>query len=154
MTNDMTSGADGARDVTSVERGGSPARQRALARGVELAARDLELAGGGLSHDEALAASGWGLLSFNASGMLGYLLRVELPDGTEVYPAFQFADVSLLPRMKRVRAGLPSDNAWLALNFLVRPDPRLDGRVPLDVLRGDDWELVLKSSRSVGEMGG
>jgi hypothetical protein len=39
------------------------------------------------------------------------------------------------------------------LNFLVRPDPRLSGRKPIDLLRAGEIDLVVDAARRMGQQG-
>ena len=55
--------------------------------------------------------------------------------------------------MKSVLEALPTRNPWTILNFLAHPDDRLDGRRPIDVLKGGDIDLVVKR-RDHGSAGG
>lgn len=57
----------------------------------------------------------------------------------------------VVPGLKDVQEALPTRNPWAVLNFLVRPDDRLDGRKPIEVLLNGDVDLVVSAARSMGE---
>src|SRR3712207_9581631 len=62
----------------------------------------------------------------------GSLLAVPGPSNRRAYPTVQFtSDGTVVPGLKAVQDALPTDNPWAVLNFLVRPDPRLNGRKPI-----------------------
>jgi len=52
-----------------------------------------------------------------------------------------------------VREALPTENPWAVLNFLVRPDPHLNGRTPIDLLKAGEIGLVVDAARRMGQQG-
>lgn len=84
----------------------------------------------------------------------GSLLAVPGPSNRRAYPTLQFnSDGSIVSGLKEVRQALPTNNAWVILNFLARPDARLGGRKPIDVLKIGDIPLVVEAARRYGEQG-
>jgi hypothetical protein len=82
------------------------------------------------------------------------LLAVTGPSNRRVYPTVQFnRDGSVVSGLKVVREALPTENSWAILNFLVRPDSRLNGRKPIDLLRDGKVDLVVQAARGMGEQG-
>jgi hypothetical protein len=66
----------------------------------------------------------------------------------------QFTRDGLVAGLKEVQQALPPRNPWAVLNFFVRPDDRLGGRKPIDVLRQGDVKLVVSAARGMGLQGG
>lgn len=84
----------------------------------------------------------------------GALLAVPGPSNRRVYPTIQFqADGSIVKGLKAVREALPTQNPWAVVNFLARPDDRLNGRKPIDLLRNGEIDAVLGAARSVDQQG-
>ena len=52
-----------------------------------------------------------------------------------------------------VMAALPTRNGYAILNFLIRPDARLNGRIPIDLMRAGEADLVLQAARAMGASG-
>lgn len=82
------------------------------------------------------------------------LLAVPGPSNRRLYPTIQFnRDGSVVDGLKPVLEALPTRNAWAALNFLARPEPRLDGRTPVDLLKQGEIDIVVAAARRVAEQG-
>jgi len=82
----------------------------------------------------------------------GLLLAVR--DGRALrFPAWQFADAedALVPGLRLV-LGAADASALRTASWLLTPNPRLQNRVPLDLLRGGDRravELVVNEARAL-----
>lgn len=67
------------------------------------------------------------------------------------YPEFQFDGDQPLRGLHQVLQALDEVDGWTALNFLVTPDLRLDGRTPLQALRGGDAEAARRAAAAYGQ---
>lgn len=131
------------------------ARARALLRGVKIAEADLKEAGGAFSQEEVrVLLNGVSRQALEKRVKDGSLLAVPGPSNRRRYPAAQFTRQGVVPGLKKVRDVLPTRDPWAVLNFLVRPDERLSGRTPIDVLREGDVDLVVSAARGMGVQGG
>jgi hypothetical protein len=132
---------------------------RALLRGIEIQERDLAAAGGAYDLSEVEKVLRVTRQRVHQLVQQGDILAVPGSGGRARYPAVQFAEdarygrVTVLEGLKAVRDALGDRNPWLMLNYLVRPDPRLGGRTPLDVLRAGEVAAAVAAARRVGEMG-
>jgi hypothetical protein len=131
------------------------ARVRALLRGVERAEQDLKDSGGALDLDQVRALlRGVTRQSVEKRVREGSLLAVPGPGGRRYYPAVQFDDGgSTVPGMREVLAALPTRNGYAILNFLIRPDARLDNRRPIDLMKVGELDIVVKAARAMGDAG-
>lgn len=131
------------------------ARARALLQGVKIAQSDLRAAGGAFGLEEVQTLlNGVSRQAVEKRVKEGSLLAVPGPSNRRSYPAVQFDRDGVLPGLKEVQAALPTRNPWAVLNFLVRPDARLGGRSPVEVLRKGAVEEVVGAARRMGEPGG
>lgn len=131
------------------------ARAMALLQGVKIAQQDLREAGGAYTLEQVrLLLQGISRQAVDKRVQEGTLLAVPGPGNRRAYPTIQFLnDGRLVDGLKAVRQALGSSNPWLMLNFLSRPDPRLDNRKPIDLLRGGEIEPVLEAARLIGMQG-
>ena len=84
----------------------------------------------------------------------GALLAVPGPGKSSRYPSLQFtAHGELVEGLKDLRRALPAASPWVVLNFLVRPDKRLAGQRPIDLLYKGDVAAVVAAAKSYGEAG-
>lgn len=84
----------------------------------------------------------------------GSLFAVPGPSNRRSYPTLQFnRDGTVVDGLKAVLAALPTRNPWTILNFLARPDERLNKRKPIDVLKAGEVELVVEAARRLGLQG-
>ncbi|AJD44516.1 hypothetical protein RGR602_PC00476 (plasmid) [Rhizobium gallicum bv. gallicum R602sp] len=127
----------------------------ALVEGVRIAQKDLEEAGGANDLDQVRTLiQGVSRQAVDKRVNDGSLLAVPRPRNRRAYPTLQFnRDGSIVSGLKEVRQALPTDNAWVILNFLTRPEARLGGRKPIDVLKIADISLVVEAARRYGEQG-
>lgn len=130
-------------------------RARALLRGMKLAEADLSEGGGTYDLGQVqMLLNGVSRQALEKRVKEGSLLAVPGPSNRRRYPTFQFTRDGIVPGLKRVQEALPTRNAWAVLNFFVRPDDRLGGRKPMEVLRQGEVDLVVSAARGMGLQGG
>jgi hypothetical protein len=131
------------------------ARSFAVLEGVRIAQEDLREAGGVYNLDEVRTLMhGVSRQAIDKRVQDGNLLAVPGPSNRRIYPTLQFKqDGSVVEGLRVVCAALPTSNPWTILNFLARPDDRLDGRTPIDVLKAGDVDLVVEAARRLGQQG-
>ncbi|MCF7645504.1 hypothetical protein KQ944_10810 [Bacillus subtilis] len=131
------------------------ARALALLRGVEIAQQDLREAGGAYTLEQVrLLLQGISRQAVDKRVQEGTLLAVPGPANRRAYPTIQFLnDGSIVAGLKAVRQALGSTNPWFILNFLSRPDERLNGKKPIELLRRGETEAVLEAARLNGLQG-
>lgn len=139
-------------DVSAFE---PSSRAKALLKGVQIAQNDLKESGGAYDLDQVrVMMNGISRQMVDRKVRDGSLLAVPGPSNRRAYPTVQFtSDGTVAPGLKAVKEALPTDNPWVVLNFLVRPDPRLDGRKPIDLLKAGEIDLVVDAARRVGQQG-
>jgi hypothetical protein len=122
---------------------------------VEIAEADLKEAGGAFELEEVQRLlHGVTRQAIEKRVKDGSLLAVPGPSNRRRYPTVQFTQDGPLAGLKDVQAALPTRNPWAVLNFFVRPDRRLGGRRPIDVLRAGDVDAVVSAARGLGVQGG
>lgn len=131
------------------------ARSRAMLEGIRIAQEDLRDAGGAYDLDQVRTLMrGVSRQAVDKRVQEGSLLAVPGRSNRRSYPTLQFnRDGTVVPGLKAVRDALQTTNAWTVLNFLYRPDDRLDNRKPIDLLRSGELDLVLEAARRHGEQG-
>lgn len=80
----------------------------------------------------------------------GRLLGVEGPDGW-LYPAWQFTDQGMLPGFEDTLRELGDEDTWSKLLFFLEHDAAVDGERPLDLLRKNRVEEVMRAAELYGE---
>jgi hypothetical protein len=132
------------------------ARSRALLQGVRIAQQDLREAGGAYDLDQVRTLMhGISRQRIDRRVRERTLLAVPGPSNRRLYPTLQFnRDGSVVEGLKPVLEALPTRNPWSALNFLARPDRRLDGRRPIEALRQGEVAIVIEAARRMAEQGG
>lgn len=130
-------------------------RAKALLKGVQIAQDDLKESGGAYDLDQVrVLMNGISRQMVDRKVREGSLLAVPGPSNRRAYPTVQFtSDGTVVPGLKAVQDALPTKNPWAVLNFLVRPDPRLNGRKPIDLLRAGEIDLVVDAARRMGQQG-
>lgn len=130
-------------------------RARALLRGVEIAHQDLRDSGGAYDLDQVRALlHGVTRQRIDKRIEEGSLLAVPGPSNVRRYPVAQFMDDgSIVPGLREVLTALPTKSGFAALNFLIRPDDRLDGRKPIDLLKKGEIDRVVAAARAYGLAG-
>lgn len=131
------------------------ARSRALLEGVRIAQEDLRDSGGAYDLEQVrMLMRGVSRQAIDKRVQEGSLLAVPGPSNRRSYPTLQFnRDGSLVPGLKAVREALRTNNPWMVLNFLSRPDDRLDQRKPIDLIKSGELALVLEAAKRHGEQG-
>ncbi|AZO10007.1 MULTISPECIES: antitoxin Xre/MbcA/ParS toxin-binding domain-containing protein [unclassified Mesorhizobium] len=79
----------------------------------------------------------------------GEVVALRKGASKHVFPLAQFVDGRPAPGIGEVLAAIT--NPRLAWFWLTRPSPELDGRIPIDLLRDDMIEDVVRVSRSVSQ---
>ncbi len=126
------------------------ARERALARGRQQMATDLQQGGDALTIGETAQLLGISLDEVRRLAKAGDLLGLPMESGL-VFPSVQFRDGKSLAGLIEALAAFPDPNPWACLNYLVNPDLRLHGRRPIDCLIAGDIAPVIQAARQVGE---
>lgn len=131
------------------------ARSLAVLQGVRIAQNDLKAAGGAYDLEQVRTLlHGVSRQAVDKRVQEGSLLAVPGPSNRRCYPTLQFnRDGSVVAGLKEVQDALPVESPWAVLNFLARPDDRLDGRKPIDLLREGSLPLVLEAANRYGEQG-
>lgn len=131
------------------------ARALALLQGVKIAQQDLREAGGAYTLEQVrVLLQGISRQAIDKRVQDGSLLAVPGPANRRAYPTIQFHnDGSIVAGLKAVRHALASNNPWLLLNFLSRPDERLNGAKPIDLLRRGETDRVLEAAQRAGLQG-
>jgi len=132
------------------------ARARALLRGKDIAAKDLEESGGSYSLEEVRRLlNGVSRQSIERRVREGRLLAVIGRNNRRFYPVAQFNDDgAVVDGLRAVQDALSTRNGFAVLNFLVNPDSRLDNRKPIDLLKQGQIERVVEAAERIGEQGG
>jgi hypothetical protein len=130
-------------------------RARAMLRGLEMAQEDLRSSGGSFDLEQVRRLMhGVTRQRIDKCVRDGRLLAIPGPSNKRRFPAVQFKDDgAVVEGMQDVQKALPTNNAFAVLNFLIRPDSRLDGRKPIDLLKTGEVDLVIEAARRVGEQG-
>lgn len=130
-------------------------RSQAVLQGVRIAQNDLKAAGGAYDLEQVRTLlHGVSRQAVDKRVQEGSLLAVPGPSNRRCYPTLQFnRDGSVVAGLKEVQDALPVESPWVVLNFLARPDDRLGGRKPIDVLREGSLPLVLEAANRYGEHG-
>lgn len=82
----------------------------------------------------------------------GQLLAIRIGAGAPRFPAFQF-EPAVLPCIPQVISAFGVSRAWQAYDFLTRPEPLLDGAVPLDLLRKGQFAAVARVAQTAANLG-
>lgn len=130
-------------------------RSRLLVKGREIAEADLKTSGGAYDLDQVRMLLG-GITRQAVAKKVeeGALLAVEGPERARRYPTVQFGDDGRpVAGLKEVVKALPTRNSWIRLNWLVRPERRLEGRRPIDVLKEGRIADVVAAAKTLYEQG-
>jgi hypothetical protein len=126
-----------------------------MLEGVRIAQEDLRDAGGAYDLDQVRTLMrGVSRQAVDKRVQEGSIFAVPGPSNRRSYPTIQFnQDGSVVAGLREVRDALRTSNPWTVLNFLSRPDARLDNRRPVDLLRSGKLDMVLEAARRHGEQG-
>jgi hypothetical protein len=131
----------------------SAPKARALLLGAAIAEADLEAAGGTLGLDEVMQLLRISRQAIDKKVKDDALLAVSGRSNRRRYPVCQFRSDGVVPGLRGVLRALPSRDPWFRLNFLVNPDPRLNGKQPCELLQQGEAAVVMQAARRVGDMG-
>ncbi|MVT64474.1 hypothetical protein GPL21_05025 [Bradyrhizobium pachyrhizi] len=149
--------SEAAKKAAVVNKGAFAPDARALAvlEGVRVAQEDLRRSGGAYDLDQVRTLlRGISRQAVDKRVQEGSLLAVPGPSNHRSFPTLQFnVDGTVVEGLKSVQEALPTNNPWTVLNFLARPDDRLGGRKPIDLLREGKVELVVEAARRVAQQG-
>jgi nucleoid DNA-binding protein len=129
------------------------ARGQALLRGKEICESDLRDSGGAFTLQDVEKLLGISRQAIDKKVRDDALLAVPGPHNHRRYPVVQFTGDGILPGLEDVLKSLPSANGWFRLNFLIRPDARLGGRRPVDLLKENKIDPVVVAAKAVGVQG-
>ena len=125
----------------------------ARVRGIRERDRMLRLEGGVLTAEEAARGLRLTRQAVDKRRKAGRLLALPLGRRGFAYPAWQFTRGGTLPGLERVLAAFEERDPWMQAVFLLSPDPRCGGRLPLSLLRIGEVEPVVRAARAYGEQG-
>lgn len=112
----------------------------------------LEAEGGVVGPAEAGKLLGISRQAVGQRRAAGKLLGVPAAGGF-VYPVWQFKDGSTLDGLEDILAALSEHNAWMKLVFFLNYDSALNGKRPVDVLRGGKVSHALRAAHMYLEQG-
>jgi len=117
-------------------------------------------------HDDMLKQAGGVLTTAEAAELLDVseeAVRKRIREGSLIgirrgrgymIPSVQIREGDVVPGLSRVLRAMTIASPWARLSWLLNPEPRLDGRRPVDVLAsGGDREAVESAASMVGEQG-
>lgn len=126
---------------------------QARLRGLKYREELIQRAGGTLSAADVASILGITTAAVRKRIAKGQLLAMATDGGYQI-PAIQLCGDGVIPDLARVLSTLQIEDAWMCLDWLLSTEPRLDERVPLDMLTaGEDLEAVLEAAELVGEHG-
>ena len=131
------------------------ARARSILRGRQMARHDIAAAGGTYDLDDVRGLLGdISRQAVDKRVREGSLIAVSGPKNRRRYPTVQFeTNGTVVAGLREVQAALPTRNPWAVLNFLVRPEARLEGSPPIALLRQGRVAEVVEAARRMGEQG-
>ncbi|MBP2293239.1 hypothetical protein [Azospirillum rugosum] len=116
------------------------------------------LAAGAKAKQDLLERAG-GALGVNAVATLLGITRqavdkrrrahrlIAIPQGQDyAYPAAQFVEGGLVPGLDRALAGMPIQDPWMRLEWLLTGDDELDGASPLEALKAGRTDDVVANA--------
>ena len=135
-------------------------RMRAAARcsgGSKIAEDDLMNAGGAFDLEQVPHANAWRVAAGrrqaqSRTGSTSGRARDQAIAGVIRRCNSMPTGRSLLASSRSKRR-FPTKNPWMVLNFLARPDARLDGKRPIDLLRAGGVDVVVEAASRYGEQG-
>lgn len=126
----------------------------ALAEGTRLKEQLLDEAGGALSSDVVARQLGVSRQAVDKRRTRGSLIAVPTASGDWAYPRAQFDDDGRpLAGLAEILRALRIDDPWARLNELLAPDPDLDGRSALALLREFGTGAVPRIARALSTVG-
>lgn len=84
----------------------------------------------------------------------GSLIAILGPSNLLSYPTFQFdPQGGLIAGIRDVQGALLTNNPWVVMDLLTKPNYQLDMRKPVDVLRQGNLDAVVAAAKAVGQQG-
>jgi hypothetical protein len=123
-------------------------------RGLERRQSILQAEGGLLSSQEVADRLGLSRQAVDNRRKGGRLVALETGRRGLGYPAWQFNERGVLDGLEECLSLLASKDPWARAWFFLSPDPRLDGRRPLDALRAGELDRVRRAAEGYGRQGG
>jgi hypothetical protein len=123
-------------------------------RGLRIRERLLNVEGGTISSSEAASLLGISRQAVDKRRRANQLLGLSIGRRGYAYPVWQFdSRAGTLPGLVDVLAELKDHDPWIQAAFMLNPNARLDGSLPLDALRQGDTESAKRAARAYGEHG-
>jgi hypothetical protein len=126
-------------------------------KALEMKEEMLERAGGTIGVNQVLDILGLSTRQgVNKRRQNGKLIAIELGNHGYQYPLCQLDESrgGTVDGLEEVLKQLdPVDSPWMALQFLVRGNPRFNGKPPIELLRKGEVEPVVKAAKAHGEHG-
>jgi len=123
-------------------------------RGLQRRQSILEAEGALLSAQQVAERLGLSRQAVDNRRRAGRLLALHTGRRGLGYPAWQFDERGVLAGLEESLSALRVDDPWMRAWFFLAPDPRLDGRRPLDVLRAREFDRVRRAAEAYGQQGG
>ena len=123
---------------------------KAKLRGAIVRDQWLEAEGGTMGVDDVAARLHITRQAVDKRRKAGTLLAVDVGRHGYRYPVWQFTDGGVLPALDEILSLLGEHSPLAQLGFFLSDNIALDGRRPLDLLRGDDVEPVRRAARAFG----
>lgn len=122
-------------------------------RGIAARERLIEKAGGVLRLGEAADRLGVSPQAITGRRARGTILAVPMPNGEWVYPACQFTDRGLVPRLGAFLHEFRDVAPWTRLSVLLASSARHGGRSALELLIAGEEEAARSIAATYGEQG-
>lgn len=125
-------------------------------KALEMKEEMLERAGGTISVNQVSDILDIGRQGVNKRRKSEKLIGLDVGGHGYQYPLCQFDENrgGTVERLEEVLEHLdPLDSPWMALQFLVRSNPRLDEKRPIDLLRDGDVEPIITAAKAHGKHG-
>jgi hypothetical protein len=134
----------------SITRRQSKILEDATKRGVKLKAALLRKAGGLLPAQDAARLVGISRRGLRAKRSL---IAIQMGNGDNGYPAFQFENETILAGVAAVLEAINVEDPWMRLNFFFMRFDELDGGMPIDAIRNGSIEAVVLAAEHFGDHG-
>jgi hypothetical protein len=129
-----------ARGIPSVETDNPEAAEK-ITKAIAFKRRMIDAAGGALTAEKVRELLGHKTIQAVYKAVKDRRLLMVEDNGTKLFPVFQFDGNAILPGIARLLSAVPQTGGWAILQFLVAGDEGLDGRKPIDMLRGSAAEI-------------
>lgn len=125
------------------------AKLRGLKRKLQL----IEQGGGTLTSEQVAELLGITRQAVDKRRAANQLLALTQGKRGYSYPSFQFEEGNTLKGLEEALEQLTGLDPWMKLVFFVSPNDRLEGKTPIDVLRGGHSRDVIRAAGGYGEQG-